>query len=185
MVLLHSFVHKWLVRFWKKESRWLWLGVWVLYFDRVLKITYLVLWGGLVSDIELRKYVVTWPGEFVRASNGDIGTLQICIYFCMFWVLFFSQISINSNECCWIINNIYFVSTCNFLYQTNCLRVAFRLPKKGPPPFKMTRQICRTTAFDGHCWFECSFIQGMFHTNKSFLKLSLHWYQYLYVCAIL
>ena len=149
-------------------------------------------WGGLVSDIEVRKYVVTWPGEFVRAPDGDIGTLQICMYFCMFWVLFFSQISINwvingknSNEFCWIINNIYFVSTCNFFYRTNCLRVSFRLPKKGTPPFKMTRQICRIPVFDGHCWFECSFFPVMFHINKSYLKLSFHWYQYWYVCAAL
>ena len=102
------------VRFWKKESWWLWLGIWVLDFDRMLNITYWVLGGGLVSDIEVRKNMVTWPVEIVRASNGDIGTLQICIYFCMFWVLFFSQISINwvingknSNEFCWIIKNIY------------------------------------------------------------------------------
>ena len=54
-----------------------------------------------------------------------------------------------------------------------------------PPPFKMTHQICRITVFGGHCWFECSFFPVMFHINKNYLKLSFHWYQYLYVCAIL
>ena len=150
-------------------------------------------WGGLVSDIEVRKYVVTWPGEFVRASNGDIGTLQICMYFCMFWVLFFSEISINwvingknSNEFCWIINNIYFVSTCKFFYRTNCLRVSFRLPKKGTdPPLKWRVKFVASLFLTATAGLSVAFFPVMFHINKSYLKLSFHWYQYWYVYAIL
>ena len=107
----------------------------------------------------------------------------------------FSQISIN-----WVINckksNDFRFSTkllitftlsihAKIYYQTNCLRVSYRLPKEvnPPPPLKMTRQICRFTVFGCHCWYECRFFPVMFHVNKNCLKLSFHWYQYLYACA--
>ena len=120
-------------------------------------------WGRLAFDIECKNRWSRDLGNVLLASYGDNANLQICIYFCMFWELFFSQISINwvingkkSNNFCWI---IYFVNSCENFYQTNCLRVSYRLPK-SMTPFKMTRQICRITVFGGHCLFECSFFQS-------------------------
>ena len=39
----HSFVQKWLVWDFEGKSWRLWLGIWILYFDRMLNITYRVL----------------------------------------------------------------------------------------------------------------------------------------------
>ena len=57
--------------------------------------------------------------------------------------------------------------------------------KEGEPPLKMTRQICRITVFDGHCWFECRFFPVMFHINKSYLNCLSIDTNILYVCAIM
>ena len=52
----------------------------------------------------------------------------------------FSQISINwviigkiSNNFWWIINYIYFVSSCKIFYLTDCLRVSYCLQRRWPP----------------------------------------------------
>ena len=63
----------------REESWGLWLGIWVLYFDRMLNITYRVLgwtslwhWGAKIDGH-------IWPGKFLLAPNGDIEILQICM----------------------------------------------------------------------------------------------------------
>ena len=64
-----------------------------------------------------------------------------CIFVCS-QCYFFSQISINSvingknsNEFCWMSNNIYFVSTCNFFLPNKLFKGVIR-PSKGDPPLK-------------------------------------------------
>ena len=120
--------------------------------------------GAFATGVASQQGTLTLPDTWFRPPFWDLLMLQLlrqnssnlpCLY------------STFHLEYPLVLSRFCFVNSCENFHQANCLRVSYRLPK-SMTPFKMTRQICRITVFGGHCWFECSFFQVMFHINKNY-----------------
>ena len=175
---VYSVVQEASVRIGIKGSWRLWFGKWVLYFHRMLHITYQVL-------------EVLWPltlsakmwsrdlGSLLLASNGDRGILHNCWCLeCWFSVRStFPQLAMMKIQMIFTELITIHPSSIHKKLLPNYLNLSVGPPCKEGDPYENDAFLSRTCL-----WVPLpewvKFFPVMFHINETFLNLPLYWYHY-------